>query len=105
MTRGFAFHPEARAEFVADVDWYDSREVGVSERFEMAVRGAIDAAIDSPESWAAWHRWDRQPVVRSKGVGFPYRIVYFVTDELLTIVAVAHEKRRPGYWRERLRSA
>lgn len=43
------------------------------------------------------------PVVRSKGVnGFPYRVVYFVADELLTIVAVAHAKRRPGYWRERV---
>jgi toxin ParE1/3/4 len=47
-----------------------------------------------------------QPAVRSKGVnGFPYRVVYFVTEELLTIVAVAHSKRRPGYWRERLPSA
>jgi hypothetical protein len=34
--------------------------------------------------------------------GFPYRIVYFVKDEVLTIVAVAHAKRRPGYWRERI---
>jgi len=104
MSLGFDFHPEARAEFVADVDWYDAREV--SERFEVAVRDAIDAAVDSPESWAVWLGWDRQPVVRSKGVnGFPYRVVFFVADELLTIVAVAHAKRRPGYWRERLPSA
>lgn len=67
MTLGFDFHPEARAEFVADVDWYDAREVGVGERFEVAVRGVIDAAVDSPESWAVWHGWGRQPVVRSKG--------------------------------------
>ncbi len=50
MTLGFVFHPEARAELVADVDWYDDREVGVGERFEIAVRAAIDAAVDSPES-------------------------------------------------------
>ena len=34
--------------------------------------------------------------------GFPYRIVYFVEDDLLTVVAVAHSKRRPGYWRDRV---
>ncbi|MGI8521886.1 MAG: type II toxin-antitoxin system RelE/ParE family toxin [Nocardioidaceae bacterium] len=106
MTFAFDFHPEARAEFVADVDWYDEREDGVGARFEVAVREAIDAAVDSPESWAVWPGWDREPMVRSKGVGgFPYRVVYFVDDDLLTIVAIAHAKRRPGYWRERLPSA
>jgi plasmid stabilization system protein ParE len=105
MTLGFDFHPEARAEFLADVDWYDEREMGVGERFEAAVRAAIDAAVDSPESWSVWAGWEREPVVRSKGVsGFPYRVVYFVRDDLLTIVAVAHVKRRPGYWRERVAS-
>lgn len=106
MSLGFDFHPEARAEFVSDIEWYDAREAGVGERFEVAVRGAIDAAVDSSDSWAVWRDWDRQPVVRSKGVsGFPYRVVYFVDDDILRIVAVAHSKRRPGYWRERLPSA
>lgn len=105
MSREFDFHPEARAEFVEDVDWYDDREAGVGERFDVSVRAAIDAAVDSPESWAVWPGWKREPVVRSKGVSdFPYRVVYFVRDDLLIIVAVAHAKRRPGYWRERVSS-
>ena len=105
MTLGFDFHPEARAEFVADVAWYDERGVGLGERFENAVRSAIDAAVDSPESWSVWPEWEREPVVRSKGVNdFPYRVVYLVRDHLLVIVAVAHVKRRPGYWRERVAS-
>lgn len=103
MTLAFDLHPEARAEFFADVDWYDERESGVGARFEVAVREAIDAAVDSPESWAVWPGWERQPVVRSKGVnGFPYRVVYFVAGQELAIVAVAHAKRRPGYWRDRV---
>lgn len=106
MTLAFDFHPEARAEFVADVDWYDEREDGVGARFPVAVREAIDAAVDSPESWAKWPDWDRQPVVRSKGVSrFPYRVVYFVEGDLLTIAAVAHQKRRPGCWRDRVTPA
>lgn len=103
MIRAFDFHPEARAEFFADVDWYDEREFVVGARFEIAVRQAIDAAVDSPESWAVWPGWEREPAVRSNGVGgFPYRVVYFVTGEELAIVAIAHAKRRPGYWRERV---
>jgi toxin ParE1/3/4 len=103
MTLAFDFHPEARAEFFADVDWYDEREPGVGERFEVAVREAIDAAVDSPESWAVWAGWERQPIVRSKRVnGFTYRVVYFVAGQELAIVAVARAKRRPGYWRDRV---
>ena len=62
MTLAFNFHPEARAEFFADVDWYDEREFGLGARFEVAVREAIDAAVDSPESWAVWPGWARQPI-------------------------------------------
>ena len=92
MIRGFNFHPEARAEFVADVELYDEREFGVGARFEIAVREAIGAAVDSPDSWGAWPGWEREPTVRSKRVsGFPYRVVYFVAGEQLAIVAIAHQ--------------
>lgn len=56
-----------------------------------------------PEAWGVWLGWEREPVVRSRRVGgFPYRVVYFVTGEKLAIVAMAHAKRRPGYWRDRM---
>lgn len=103
MSLAFDFHPEARAEFLADVDWYDDRERGIGGRFEVAVREAIDAAVDAPESGAVWSDWDREPLVRSRGVpGFPYRVVYLVIGERLAIVAVAHAKRRPRYWQDRV---
>jgi toxin ParE1/3/4 len=103
MTLGFEFHPEARAELFADVEWYDAREPELGGRFVVAVRAAVDAAVDSPEAWPIWPGWDREPVVHSKGVSdFPYRVVYFVEADTLRIVAVAHSRRRPGYWRDRL---
>ena len=105
MTLGFEFHPEARAELFADVEWYDAREPDLGLRFETAVREAVDAAVEAPSAWSVWLGWEREPVVRSKGVnGFPYRVVYFVADDLVRIVAVAHTRRRPGYWRERVPS-
>jgi hypothetical protein len=103
MTLGLEFHPEAMAELLADADWYAERDVVLGERFELAVRIAIDAVLDAPNTWATWPGWKREPTVRSKGVtGFPYRVVYLVGTDVVVIVAVAHAKRRPGYWRERL---
>ncbi|HMR48249.1 MAG TPA: type II toxin-antitoxin system RelE/ParE family toxin [Arachnia sp.] len=99
-----SWHPEARAEFDADIDWHDDREVGLGDRFEDEVLVALDASVAAPEAWAVWPGWDREPVVRSKRVReFPYRVVYFVQDDQLTIVAVAHTKRRPGYWQGRIK--
>jgi hypothetical protein len=34
---------------------------------------------------------------------FPFSIVYYTVDDIVRVVAVAHGKRRPGYWRRRLR--
>ncbi|MCH2209433.1 MAG: type II toxin-antitoxin system RelE/ParE family toxin [Lentisphaerales bacterium] len=33
---------------------------------------------------------------------FPFSIIYKVNDDLLTVISVAHQKRRPGYWKNRL---
>ncbi|WP_062519158.1 type II toxin-antitoxin system RelE/ParE family toxin [Demequina silvatica] len=97
------WHPAALAEFVADVEWYEQREAGLGDRFEGAVLSAVDAAVQAPEAWAIWWGWDRVPAVRAKGVdGFPYRVVYVVRDHVLAVVAVAHARRRPGYWRARV---
>lgn len=51
MTYRFEFHPEARLEFIAEIDWYDHREPPLGERFETAVRSAIDDAIEFPDAW------------------------------------------------------
>lgn len=32
---------------------------------------------------------------------FPYSEVYRITDEQIVILAIAHLRRRPGYWRNR----
>jgi hypothetical protein len=34
--------------------------------------------------------------------GFPYDVVYQVEQDELQVLAVAHQHRKPGYWRERL---
>lgn len=105
MTLDVRYHPEAVAEFRADVSWYEERVAGLGDRFEMSVDEIVDSILEWPESGAVWPGWDSIPVVRSRRVaGFPYRLVYLVQATELVVVALAHEKRKPGYWRERLAS-
>ena len=97
-------HPEAAAEFDAAVAWYEDREPGVGERLIDRAETAREDIAAWPDSWPVFPGWTRKkPVVRTRGVrGFPYRIVYVTTSTEIVIVAYAHERRRPGYWRHRI---
>lgn len=103
MTPNVRYHPEALAELRADVAWYEERGAGLGDRFEDAVDEVLDTVRDWPESGAMWPGWDSIPVVRSRRVaGFPYRLVYLAQPSELVVLALAHDKRLPGYWKERV---
>lgn len=102
MTLDVRYHPEALSELRAAVAWYDEHGVGLGDRFEAAVDDAIDTVVDWPESGAIWPGWDHIPAARSRRVtGFPLRLVYVVHASELVVMALSHDKRLPGYWRER----
>lgn len=103
MTFDVRYHPEALAELRAHVAWYDDRGAGLGDRFEGAVDEIVDAVLEWPESGAIWPGWDSIPLVRSRRVaGFPYRLVYLIQATELVVLALAHDKRLPGYWRKRV---
>ena len=41
-------------------------------------------------------------VLRVRLRRFPYQVVFIELKKYIRVLAVAHERRRPGYWRERL---
>ncbi len=54
-------------------------------------------------SWAAVpHVAEELGVRRSLLKKFPYAVVFIVMAEEIRILAVAHGRRRPGYWRARM---
>ena len=102
MTLTVSFHPEAVAEFRANVAWYDEKRDGWGSRFEAAVDDVIEILLVWPESGAVW-ACDSEQTVRSYGISrFPYRLVYFVDHSEIIVIALVHNKRKPGYWRSRL---
>ena len=65
--------------------------------FEREVRRGFEQIERSPETWPAHHHETRRFLLSR----FAYEIVYRVYPEVILIVAVAHCKRRPGYWKTR----
>jgi plasmid stabilization system protein ParE len=94
----FRFHPEARKEFREAILWYRARNRKAAVEFRIAVSDAVRQAAKAP------HRWPKHLVGTRRFVlaRFPFSIVYLDTAEFVSIVAVAHSKRKPGYWKRRL---
>ena len=94
---GYQFHPAAEVELTEAADWYDEERPGLGIEFIEAVRVNIRQVVQAPRVWPL-----AAGVRRSLMRRFPYAIVYRPTHEnIVQIVAVAHFKRRPKYWRGR----
>jgi len=92
-----AFHAEAAAELEAAFVWYAARSSKVAAQYLAELDRAIAIIGESPQSWErVIGPWRRYPLRR-----FPFLIYFRETDSGIDIVAVAHGRRRPGYWQER----
>jgi plasmid stabilization system protein ParE len=96
-SRRLRFNALAEAELQDAASWYDERVVGMGARFIAAIRHRANEILESPQRW---------PVIRGVRrvlVGaYPYAIIYReISDDEVEIVAVAHLKRRQGYWAQR----
>jgi plasmid stabilization system protein ParE len=90
-------HPLAADEAEAAERWYRERNETAATRFRRELDRAVDLISERPEAGPPYLGSTRRVLLRR----FPFFIVYRLRNELVQIVAVAHARRRPGYWRER----
>ena len=93
-----SFHPSADAEVTEAVQYYETRSPGLGSDLLAEVRRALHLISTNPESCQQiGRRVRRRPLWR-----FPYNLIYAVYPDRIRVVAFAHQKRRPFYWRKRL---
>ncbi len=96
-------HPEAAAELRVAVAWYKEREPEVSRRFVERVTLARQDIVQWPSAAVSFMITEDGTVIRSKSVrGYPYRVIYAMEPDVILIIAFAHDRRKPGYWHDRL---
>jgi plasmid stabilization system protein ParE len=98
VTRFLRFHPEAVAEAERSRDWYARRSPRAAQGFLDELSKAFASIQGSPEAWQAHLHGTRRFTFRR----YPFVVVFRVEDESVLIVAVAHTKRKPGYWGDRV---
>ena len=92
-----SFHPEAEAELEEASLFYESRMAGLGKFFAAEVERTIFLVREFPEAGSPIGPARRRVLVAR----FPYSVVYRQNPDSIVIVAVAHQRRRPGYWRRR----
>ncbi len=90
-------HPEALAEAEAAWEWYDERSSAAAEAFMKELDHAIEQIAEFPRRWPSYDHGTRRFVLGR----FPFSVVYRASKKLVEIVAIAHGRRRPGYWKTR----
>jgi toxin ParE2 len=91
--------PIASIELEEAVQWYDAQLTGLGDKLLEEVDSATALIERFP---LAWHPLSKR--ARSHRLNrFPYSLVYRASiSGDVTVIAFAHQQRKPLYWRDRL---
>lgn len=94
---------EATEELRAAVQWYEGRRPGLGGEFLAEVHQVLRTiqehpAMGTPPQGVPERLGARRVPVRR----FPYSVVFLELESQIRVLAIAHHRRRPGYWRGRL---
>lgn len=89
--------PAAEEEFLAEIEYLEQRSRGLGRRFIGEVHRAEALIARFPEWAPEVAPGIRKYVLRT----FQYSLLYSPRPDGVLILAVAHHKRQPNYWRNR----
>jgi len=93
------FHPLAERELIEAAKFYETRAAGLGEDFIRRVQHALVQIVVNPHAGNRLAEGLRRRLLQR----FPFCIIYLVgPGDDISVIAVMHLKRRPGYWRRRL---
>lgn len=94
----YSLHPEAEEDLRAAARYYrECAGVGVAQALLAEFERSIALILRHPRIGAHWLDARRRFHLRH----FPFSIVYSLKQDEIRILAIMHQSRRPGYWRER----
>lgn len=97
MSRHLEFHPLARQELEDATRWYKNRSLAAADGFMDEMFRATQSISANPLRHAAYMHGTRRYLLKK----YPYIVVFRVTETMIRVMAVAHGRRRPGYWKNR----
>ena len=91
-------HDQARAELEAAVAWYEQCRPGLGVEFQAAVEEAVRRIRENPRVGSRYGATRFRCVFARR---FPYVVFFAEGADAVRVMAIAHDRRRPGYWSDR----
>lgn len=91
------FHPAALRELIDSARYYESKLPGLGADFKSKVDRSLALLNENPEIGAVVE----MPYRRLLLGRFPFFVIYRIKGSTLRILAIAHQRRLPGYWKGR----
>ena len=99
--RSIGVRPAADRELQEAFTWYRRRSSATADRFIRETYAALELIERFPDAGGSVPGID-DPAIRRRPIhNFPFHIVYLLFEDRLEVLAFAHDRRRPGYWRRR----
>jgi toxin ParE1/3/4 len=95
----YRFHPAAEAEHLEQVAFYESCQQGLGSRYRTHFLRTIQRICDTPSQYPVEHPPD---IRRARLRLFPLTVIYRERNGTIQVIAIAHYRRRPGYWSARV---
>lgn len=89
--------PEARIEIAEAAIFYRQFSSDLSDDILVKFYQSLDIAAEDPLLFQEDKKGYRKVNLKR----FPYKIVFKITGDVLVVMAFAHHKRRPQYWKNR----
>jgi len=94
----YRFLSAASREVEESRNFYDEERPGLGAEFIDELDVTLYEICKQPEIW----RNVTANIKRKSIERFPFVVYYAIEEECILVVSVAHQKRRPGYWKKRL---
>ena len=95
--------PEAVVELIEAASWYENRQTGLAIRFLQEIDQAQQAIQSRPLSFPRLANTAVDLEIRRALLPrFPYALVFLELQTEIRVLAIAHAKRHPDYWLNRL---
>ena len=104
MTLVVRLHPLVEVDLIEAWRWYDGQSAGLGDRFLSTVEAAIQRATRWPNTGTPVLVGDGGEIIERKVApdDFPFVIRYRVTTDVLIVMAVHHQHRRPDFGSDRV---
>jgi toxin ParE1/3/4 len=92
------FLEAAMEELEAAVGYYERCTLGLGVEFRKDIEIGVKTIQESPLQWMSFGKRTRRYLLHR----FPCLVIFHEHSDKIIIIAVAHGKRRPGYWHGRI---